>query len=153
MDFMKEALEEAKKALLLNEVPVGAVIVKKGKIISRAHNLRETLNSPLAHAEVLAIKEASERLNSWRLNGCILYVTLEPCIMCAGAIAQARISEIHIGAIDPSAGACGSVINILQNDNLNLYTKMFWEYNKECGDVLTEFFQNRRKACKVNMKK
>lgn len=145
MDFMKEALMEARKALMLDEVPVGAIIVKDNKIISRAHNLRETLNSPLAHAEVLAIKDASEKLNSWRLTGCKLYVTLEPCIMCAGAIAQARISEVYIGTIDPAAGACGSVLNILQNDNLNLHTKTHWLYNEECSQLLKDFFKCKRK--------
>lgn len=145
MDFMKEALMEARKALMLDEVPVGAIIVKDNKIISRAHNLRETLNSPLAHAEVLAIKDASEKLNSWRLTGCKLYVTLEPCIMCAGAIAQARISEVYIGTIDPVAGACGSILNILQNDNLNLHTKIHWLYNEECSQLLKDFFKCKRK--------
>lgn len=145
MDFMKEAIVEARKALILDEVPVGAVIVKDNKIIARGHNLRETLNLPLAHAEVLAIKEASEKLNSWRLTGCKLYVTLEPCIMCAGAIAQARISEVYIGTLDPDAGACGSVVNILQNDNLNLHTKIHWLYNEECSQLLTDFFKCKRK--------
>lgn len=145
MDFMKEAIVEARKALILDEVPVGALIVKDNKIISRAHNLRETLNSPLAHAEVLAIRETAEKINSWRLTGCKLYVTLEPCIMCAGAIAQARISEVYIGTLDPDAGACGSVVNILQNDNLNLHTKIHWLYNEECSQLLTDFFKGKRK--------
>ncbi len=145
MDFMKEAIVEARKALMLDEVPVGALIVKDNKIIGRGHNLRETLNSPLAHAEVLAIKEASKKLNSWRLTGCKLYVTLEPCIMCAGAIAQARISEVYIGTLDPDAGACGSIVNILQNDNLNLHTKIHWLYNEECSQLLTNFFKSKRK--------
>lgn len=145
MDFMEEALKEAKKALELKEVPVGAVIVKDEKIISRAHNLREALNSPLAHAEIIAIKKASEALGDWRLTGCKLYVTLEPCVMCAGAITQARIKELYIGALDPTAGACGSVVNIAQNESLNLYTRVHWTLREECSDILKEFFIMRRK--------
>ncbi len=145
MDFMAEALKEAKKALELKEVPVGAVIVKDEKIISRAHNLRETLGSPLAHAEILAINKASEALGDWRLTGCKLYVTLEPCVMCAGAITQARISEVYIGALDPTAGACGSVVNIAQNENLNLYTRVYWILREECSEILKKFFIDRRK--------
>ncbi len=145
MDFMQEALKEARIALSKEEVPVGAVIVRNGEIIGRGHNLRENLNSPLAHAEIIAIKEASENLNSWRLNDCQLYVTLEPCVMCAGAITQARIPEVYIGAIDPVAGACGSIVNIPQNDSLHLYTKLYWQLRDECGDILKEFFIRRRK--------
>ncbi|MGM9973374.1 MAG: nucleoside deaminase [Clostridiaceae bacterium] len=145
MDFMLEALEEAKKALSKEEVPVGAVVVRNGEIIGRGHNLRENLNSPLAHAEIIAINEAAQKLNSWRLNDCQLYVTLEPCVMCAGAITQARIPEVYIGAVDPAAGACGSIINIPQNDSLHLYTKLYWHLRDECGDILKDFFIRRRK--------
>jgi tRNA(adenine34) deaminase len=142
--FMDEALREAKKALELKEVPVGAVVVKDGIIIARAHNLRETLKDPMAHAEILAIKKASECLGNWRLTGCCLYVTLEPCPMCAGAIAQARISTVYIGTFDPTAGACGSVINIVQNEALKNHVKVNWMYDEACSSILTDFFKNRR---------
>lgn len=111
------ALEEAEKAREKGEVPVGAVIVKDGEIIARAHNLKETLKDPTAHAEILAIREACNKLNNWRLHGCEMYVTLEPCPMCAGAILQSRLSKIYIGTFDDTTGAAGSVVNILQNHN------------------------------------
>jgi Cytosine/adenosine deaminases len=141
---MLEAIHEAKRSLILKEVPVGAVIVKEGKIIARAHNLRETLKDPTAHAEILAIKKASEALQNWRLSGCSMYVTLEPCPMCAGAILQSRISNLYIGTFDPTAGACGSVVNLLQNDSLNHWTNIKWTYNMDCSDLLVNFFKNRR---------
>jgi tRNA(adenine34) deaminase len=143
-EFINQALIEAKLALELGEVPVGAVIVKHGEIIARAHNLRETLKDPTAHAEVLAIKKASEVLGNWRLTGCSMYVTLEPCPMCAGAILQARISTLYIGAFDPTAGACGSVINIVQNENLKPFVRVNWMYDDECSDILTGFFKAKR---------
>ena len=143
-DFIREALKEAKRSLLLDEVPVGAVIVKDNKIIARTHNLRETLQDATAHAEVLAIKKACEVLGSWRLTGCDMYVTLEPCPMCAGAILQSRISKLYIGTFDPTAGACGSVINVLQNDALNHWIEIDWLYNEECGNILTNFFKDKR---------
>ena len=142
--FIHEALKEAKRSLLLDEVPVGAIIVKDNEIIAKTHNLRETLQDATAHAEVLAIKKACEVLGSWRLTGCEMYVTLEPCPMCAGAILQSRISKLHIGTFDPRAGACGSVINILQNDALNHWIEINWLYNEECGNLLTDFFKNKR---------
>jgi tRNA(adenine34) deaminase len=142
--FIHEALKEAKRSLLLNEVPVGAVIVKDNKIIARAHNLRETLQDATAHAEVLAIKKACEVTGGWRLTGCDMYVTLEPCPMCAGAILQSRISKLNIGAFDPSVGACGSVVNLIQNDALNQWIEINWLYNTECGNLLTHFFKNKR---------
>ena len=107
MEFINIALEEAKKALSIDEVPIGAVIVKDGKIIGRGHNLRETMKNPLAHAEIIAINEASKTLGNWRLNGCSMFVTLEPCIMCAGAIVQSRLSELNIGTFDPNLGEIG----------------------------------------------
>lgn len=143
-EFMLEAIKEAKKALILNEVPVGAVIVKDDKIIARAHNLKETLSDCTAHAEVLAIRKASEVIENWRLNGCSMYVTLEPCPMCAGAILQSRIGKLYIGTFDPTSGACGSVINMLQNEALNSWIDIKWTYNKECSNLLKEFFKNRR---------
>jgi tRNA(adenine34) deaminase len=142
--FMQAAIEQAKQALLLREVPVGAVIEKDGEIISRAYNLRETLKDPLAHAEVLAIKKAAEALGNWRLTGCNMYVTLEPCPMCAGAIVNSRISELNIGTYDPRSGACGSIINIVQNEQLNHYVKVNWLYNEECSKLLINFFKNKR---------
>lgn len=138
------ALEEAKKARDKGEVPVGAVIVKDGKVISKAHNLRETLKDSTAHAEILAIREACHKLNNWRLNGCEIYVTLEPCPMCAGAILQSRISKIYIGTFDERTGASGSVVNILQNPNLNHFLQVIWENDEECSKILTEFFKDRR---------
>lgn len=143
-EFIAEALREAERSLLLDEVPVGAVIVKDNKIIARTHNLRETLNDATAHAEVLAIKKACEVLGSWRLTGCDMYVTLEPCPMCAGAILQSRIRKLYIGAFDPRTGACGSVINLLQNDGLNHWIEIDWLYNEKCSDILTNFFKNKR---------
>lgn len=138
------ALEEAEKARKKGEVPVGAIIVKQGEVIAKAHNLKETLNDPTAHAEILAIKEACKKLNNWRLNGCEMYVTLEPCPMCAGAILQSRISKIYIGTFDETSGAAGSTINILQNPNLNHFLEVNWDNNEECSKILTKFFKDRR---------
>ncbi len=143
--FMEKALEEAKIAEYLNEVPVGAVIVKAGEIIASAHNLRETLKDPTAHAELIAIKKASEILNNWRLNECEMYVTLEPCPMCAGAILQSRIRKLYIGTFDPVAGSCGSNINIVQNEALNSFIEVNWMYDERCSDVIMDFFKKRRK--------
>lgn len=142
--YLKEALAEAKKAYRKNEVPVGAVIVKNGEIVARAHNLKETLKDSTAHAEILAIKEASLKLQNWRLENCEMYITLEPCPMCAAAIAAARIKKIYIGTFDPSIGACGSIINILQNEYLNYNVEVRWLYSKESSDILTEFFKLKR---------
>ncbi|MGU8238051.1 tRNA adenosine(34) deaminase TadA [Clostridium perfringens] len=138
------ALEEAEKAREKGEVPVGAVIVKNGEIIAKAHNLKESLNDPTAHAEVLAIREACNKLNNWRLHGCEMYVTLEPCPMCAGAILQSRLSKIYIGTFDDTTGAAGSVVNILQNHNLNHFLEVVWENDEKCSKILTEFFKDRR---------
>lgn len=144
INFMKFAKEEAILAMNKGEIPVGAVIVKDGVIIGRGHNLKETLNDSTAHAEVLAIKEASKYTGSWRLNGAELYVTLEPCPMCAGAIIQSRISKVYIGTFNKDMGACGSVINLLESRELNSFVSVKWLYDKECSDILTEFFMNRR---------
>ncbi|EPB8176846.1 nucleoside deaminase [Clostridium perfringens] len=138
------ALEEAEKAREKGEVPVGAVIVKDGEIIARAHNLKETLKDPTAHAEILAIREACNKLNNWRLHGCEMYVTLEPCPMCAGAILQSRLSKIYIGTFDDTTGAAGSVVNILQNNNLNYFLEVVWENDEKCSKILTKFFKDRR---------
>lgn len=142
--FMKMALEEAKLADKLMEVPVGAVIVKDDKVIASAHNLREILKDPTAHAEVLAIKKAVEVLGDWRLNGCDMYVTLEPCPMCAGAIIQSRIKRVYIGTFDPVSGCCGSVLNVVQSEELNSMVDVQWIYDEECSNILTEFFKKRR---------
>ena len=143
MDYMEIALEEAKKAYSKGEVPVGAVIVKDGEIIARAHNLKETLKSAIAHAEILAIEEASKIIGDWRLNGAEMYVTLEPCSMCASAIAQARISKLHIGTFNKDMGACGTILNILDYDIFNSYVTTNWCYNNECSELISKFFCKR----------
>lgn len=142
--FLKEALVEAEKAKQKGEVPVGAIIVKDGEIIARAHNNKEVFNDCTAHAEVLAIREASHKLRNWRLNGCEMYVTLEPCPICASVIAAARMKRIYIGTFDPSIGACGSVINIVQNDYLNYNIDVKWMYSKACSKIITDFFEKIR---------
>lgn len=144
-NFMKLALNEAKKAYAKKEVPVGAIIVKDEKVIAKAHNLREKNNSSLSHAEILCIKKACKKLNSWRLDGCKMYVTLEPCAMCAGALSQARISKVYIGAKDSKNGCVGSIANIL---DINTTHKVKYEYLEgveECSTILTEFFRELRK--------
>ncbi|EGT3616000.1 nucleoside deaminase [Clostridium perfringens] len=138
------ALEEAEKARKNGEVPVGAVIVKDGEVIAKAHNLKESLNDPTAHAEILAIREACNKLNNWRLHGCEMYVTLEPCPMCAGAILQSRLSKVYIGTFDDTTGAAGSIVNILQNHNLNHFLEVNWENDENCSKILTKFFKDRR---------
>ena len=145
-DFMKAAKEEAILGMNKGEIPVGAVIVKDGVIIGRAHNLKETLNDSTAHAEILAIKEASKNIGSWRLNGAEMYVTLEPCPMCASAISQSRISKIYIGTFNKDMGACGSVINLLDNRGLNSFVQAKWVYDEECSTILTKFFTSRREV-------
>ena len=145
MSYMEIALEEAKKAYLSGEVPIGAVIVKDGEIIAKAHNLKETLKSSIAHAEILAIQEASKRIGDWRLTGAEMYVTVEPCSMCASAIAQARISKLHIGTFNKDMGACGTVLNILDYDIFNSYVEINWCYNKRCSELISKFFYERRK--------
>lgn len=146
---MNLALKEAKKAYKKLEVPIGAVIVKDGKIIARAHNLREKKQSSLAHAEILAIKKACEKLESWRLDGAELYVTLEPCAMCAGAITQARIKKVYFGAKDEKNGCVGSIANIF--DDIKTTHKVEYEYieNKECSDILSNFFKELRTIKKM----
>lgn len=143
---MGEALKEAERALQLKEVPVGAVIVKDNKIIARAHNLKETLKDPAGHAEVLAIREACRVLNNWRLTDCEMYVTLEPCVMCASAIGQARIKKLYIGTFDPTAGGCGSVVDITNSSSLNYRIEVNWMYNKQCSEILQVFFKSRRNS-------
>ena len=142
--FMKEALKEAKKAYEKLEVPVGAVIVKNGKIIARAHNLKETKKDTTKHAEILAIEKASKKLDAWRLLDCEMYITLEPCSMCAGAIINSRIKKIYIGALDEKTGAAGSVLNLFDykfNHKVEVEKGILQE---ECEKVLKDFFKELR---------
>jgi len=143
--FMNLALKEARRAAEEDEIPVGAVIVHEGKILGRAHNQREKLHDPTAHAEMIAITQAAEALGRWRLNGCTLYVTVEPCPMCAGAIVLARIERLVFGAEDPKGGACGSLYNIPEDRRLNHRVKVEKKVLEEkCRAVLQEFFSRMR---------
>ncbi|WP_446898187.1 nucleoside deaminase [Clostridium sp. LBM24168] len=144
MDFMQEAIKEANYALKLGEVPVGAVIVRDKKIIAKAHNLKETLKDVTCHAEILAIKAASEKIGNWRLSGCSMYVTLEPCPMCAGAIVQCRMNKLYIGTFNPTFGSCGSVLNLVQNNSINSFVDVKWVYNDCCSNILEKFFKSKR---------
>ena len=145
--FMKEALKEAQAALQAEEVPVGAVIVHEGRVIARAHNQRETLNDPTAHAEMIAITQAAAALDRWRLSGCTLYVTLEPCTMCAGAMVLARIDRLVYGADDPKAGAVGSLYNIPRDSRLNHRLEVTSGVSaEECGALLRDFFDLKRRG-------
>ena len=139
--FMREALKEARKAYEKDEIPVGAVIVKDGKIISRAYNSRESSKNAIAHAEVLAIKKACKKLDAWRLLDCEMYVTLEPCPMCAGAIINSRISKIYIGTDDEKTGACGSKLNLLEDYKFN-HNVQVQKYilKEECSRHFERFF-------------
>ena len=143
--WMKEAIAEAKKAERLGEVPIGAVVVKEGVIIGRGHNLRETQHNPVSHAEIIAIQQASQALNAWRLLDCTLYVTLEPCPMCAGAIVQSRIKRVVYGTDDPKAGCAGTLMNLLQEPRFNHETELTgYVLQTECANLLTEFFRELR---------
>jgi tRNA(adenine34) deaminase len=144
--YMKKAIEQAKKAEAIGEVPIGAVIVKDGDVIASAHNLREVEQRAVAHAELLAIDEACKVLKTWRLTGCNLYVTLEPCPMCAGAIVLSRIDRVVFGARDPKGGCAGSILNILQEEKFNHQTEIAeGVLADECGNMLSRFFRNLRK--------
>lgn len=148
-EFMQEALKEAKKAAEKLEVPVGCVIVKDGKIIARAHNQKETKTDTTKHAEIMAIQKASKKLGAWRLLDCEMYVTLEPCSMCAGAMIQSRIKKVYIGAMDEKTGACGSVLNLLQDYPFNHIVEVEIGIEKEeCEKVLKDFFKELRKMKK-----
>ncbi|MCM8801250.1 MAG: tRNA adenosine(34) deaminase TadA [Candidatus Omnitrophica bacterium] len=143
--YMSEAIKEARKALEEDEVPIGCVIVYKGRIVSRGYNQVERLHDPTAHAEMLAITSATLYLNSKWLNECSMYVTIEPCSMCAGALVLARVKDLCFGARDPKAGACGSVLNIVNNKNLNHRIKVKGGILEEqCSDLLKEFFKKKR---------
>lgn len=147
--FMKEAIKEAEKALEKREVPIGAVIVKDGEIIARGHNIRETSQRSITHAEILAIDEACEKLGSWRLEDTTLYVTLEPCPMCAGAIIQSRIKKVVYGAKDPKAGCAGTLMNLLNDNRFNHQTDVeLGILEEECGVMLSTFFKQLRERKK-----
>ena len=149
--FMKQALKEAKKAYDKLEIPVGAVIVKDGKIIARAHNIKEEKVDTTKHAEIIAIQKASKKLHSWRLNDCEMYVTLEPCPMCAGAIIQARLKKLYVGTMDEKTGACGSVLNLLEDYKFNHKVELETGLLKtECETILKDFFKTLRKIKKEN---
>ncbi len=151
--YMLEAIEEAKKAGQINEVPIGAVIVLDGEVIARAHNLRETKQSSIAHAEVLAIDQACQKLGTWRLEDAILYVTLEPCPMCAGAIMLSRVKKVVYGAKDPKGGCAGTFMNILQDERFNHQSEVVTGVlEAECGALLSDFFRNLREEKKLKKK-
>jgi len=144
---MKEALKEALKALDDNEVPIGAVIVYKDKIIARAYNQRERLKDPTAHAEMIALTQASAYLEDWRLNDTTLYVTIEPCIMCAGALVNARVKRLVYGADDPKAGGCGSIVNVVNDKRLNHQIEVISGImEKDCQWLMNEFFKMKREV-------
>ena len=147
--FMKEAIRQAKKAEKLNEVPIGCVIVYDGKIIARGYNRRNTDKSTLAHAEIIAIKRASKVIKDWRLEDCTLYVTLEPCQMCAGAIVQSRMGSVVIASMNPKAGCAGSVLNLLQMSQFNHQVEIEkGVLGEECSQMLSNFFKELRKRKK-----
>ncbi|WP_412178691.1 tRNA adenosine(34) deaminase TadA [Sedimentibacter sp.] len=144
--FMMEALKEAKKAYEINEVPIGAVIVRNGEIVGKGFNQKETLKDATLHAEISAIRDACKNLGGWRLPGCTMYVTLEPCPMCAGALVNSRVERLVIGTRDFKTGACGSVLNIVQMENLNHQIDVqFGVLEEECSNMLKEFFAELRK--------
>lgn len=144
--FMREAIKQAKKAEALDEVPIGCVIVHEGKIIARGYNKRNTMKSTLAHAELLAIRKACKKLGDWRVEECTMYITLEPCQMCAGAIVQARIPRVVIGASNKKAGCAGSIINLLQMEQFNHQVELTkGVLEEECSQMMKDFFRAMRK--------
>jgi tRNA(adenine34) deaminase len=145
--FMKMAYAEAKKAYKIGEVPVGAILVVNKQVISKSYNLKESLRTPIGHAEVLCLHRAAKKLNKWRLLDAELYVTLEPCVMCAGALIQARIKKVYFGAFDPKAGALCSVYSIGQDKKLNHYLEFEGGILQDpCSKILSDFFKERRKS-------
>lgn len=145
--YMEQALLEARKAYELDEVPIGAVVVKDGEIIGRGHNLRETCKDPTLHAEMVAIRQAAEILGGWRLTGCELYVTVEPCPMCAGAMIQARIDRLIFGAGDPKAGCAGTLYNLLQDSRFNHQVEIVKGIlEEECRQIMKDFFRQKRNS-------
>lgn len=148
-EFMKIALAEAKKAFDKEEVPVGAVIVQNGKVIAKAHNLKETKNDTTNHAEILAIQKASKKLKKWRLTDCEMYVTLEPCSMCAGALINCRLKKLYIGTMDQKTGACGSVLNLLGDYKFNHIVEIeTGVLQEDCEKILKDFFKFLREKRK-----
>lgn len=148
--YMRQAMKLAQKAASLGEVPIGCVIEYQGKVIGRGYNRRKTDKSTLAHAEIIAIKKACKKIDDWRLEECTLYVTLEPCQMCAGAIVQARIPKVVIGCMNPKAGCAGSILNILQVPQFNHQVEtVYGVLEEECSTMLTEFFKSLRRKLKV----
>lgn len=147
--FMREAVKQARKAYALDETPIGCVIVHEGKIIGRGYNRRNTDKSPLAHAEITAIKKASKKIGDWRLEDCTLYVTLEPCQMCSGAIIQARIPRVVVGCMNPKAGCAGSVLNLLQVERFNHQAELTaGVLEEECSGMMKQFFKELRERKK-----
>ena len=152
--FMKLAIEEAKKAKEIQEVPIGAVVVVDGEVVSRAHNLRETEQRSIAHAELLAIDDACKKLGTWRLENATLYVTLEPCPMCAGAIVLSRVKRVVYGASDPKGGCAGTLMNLLTEERFNHQSEVVvGVLEEECGALLTNFFRELRKTRKKEKEK
>ena len=148
--YMREAVRQAKKAYALGETPIGCVIVHEGKIIGRGYNRRNTDKSPLAHAEISAIKKAAKKLGDWRIEECTLYVTLEPCQMCAGAIVQARIPRVVIGCMNPKAGCAGSIVNLLQMEQFNHQAEVKrGVLEEECSQMMKQFFRELRERKKA----
>ncbi len=144
--YMHAALKEAQRAADENEVPIGAVAVKDGKVIARAHNVRERTNDPLGHAEILLIKKCARKLKSWRLEGVTVYVTCEPCVMCAGALVQARVTRLVYGCRDPKAGACASLYEVTRDARLNHRIETVGGVlEEECASMLSDFFRRKRR--------
>ena len=151
--FMKEALKQAKRAAKIGEVPIGCVIVYDNKIIARGYNKRNTKKNTLAHAEIIAINKASKVIGDWRLEGCTMYVTLEPCQMCAGAIVQSRLDRVVIGAMNAKAGCCGSILNLLNREEFNHQVDITkGVLNENCSNVLQSFFKELREKKKLEKK-
>lgn len=147
--YMKEALKQAKKAYKIKEVPIGCVIVHEDKVIARGYNKRNTKKNTLAHAEILAINKASKVLGDWRLEDCTMYITLEPCQMCAGAIVQARVKRVVIGSMNPKAGCGGSILNLLEMEQFNHQVEVErGVLEEECSTMMTEFFKELREEKK-----
>jgi tRNA(adenine34) deaminase len=145
--FMQEALVEARKALEITEVPIGAVIARGEEVIGRGYNLREATGDPTAHAEILAIRQASQHVSGWRLTGCTIYVTIEPCPMCAGAIVLARLDRLVFGAFDPKAGAAGSLLNIVDDERFNHKVEVVsGVMEQQCSDMMKSFFRELRQG-------
>lgn len=151
--YMKEAVRQARKAYAIGEVPIGCVIVYEEKIIGRGYNRRTIDKNPLAHAEMIAIKKASKKMGDWRLEDCTMYVTLEPCQMCSGAVVQSRMKKVVVGCMNPKAGCAGSILNILQNPQFNHQVELeTGVLEEECSQMMKEFFRELREAKKNNKK-